>query len=151
MNGKKSKGVVFSADAAFSAMIVALIVFTIGYSFQTPRVSTQYLQELAQDELTVFDKSGVFKRLASCSGTGDSIISSFLQESLSEVFPNGAAELNVTIYEFDSSFSQECTANGAFGKLSPSSTASGSKRLFYVMVNNRQFFGLAEIKVGVPA
>jgi hypothetical protein len=145
----KAKGIVFSTDMAFSAMLVAVMVFTLGYHFQSPRLSTQNLQETAQDELTVFDKSGVFKSLTSCAGDRNSVVSSFLQNSLSKVFPNGAAELNVTVYEFDSSFSQQCTASGAFGKLSPSSSASGSKRLFYTMQNNRQFFGLAEIKVGV--
>jgi len=107
--------------------------------------STSALQELALDELTVFDKSGVFKSLASCPGNKDSVVQDFLSQTIPKINPYAFAFLKVSIYE-SVSLTFKCTASGFYGNWTD--TRSSSKRLFYSMQGGKQYFGLAEITVG---
>ncbi|MFH1056275.1 MAG: hypothetical protein V1717_00540 [Candidatus Micrarchaeota archaeon] len=140
----RRKGVVFSIDAVFATIMAAVAVTALA-SFFYRAPSTLALQELALDELTVFDKSGVFKSIASCPSNRDSVVQNFLSNSVPKATSYAFAVINVTIYE-STSFTLKCTASGSYG--TPTGTLVSSKRLFFLPTSNNQYFGIAEIKVG---
>lgn len=144
VRGKSRKGIVFTIDAIFAGIIAAAAVFALASFFYNPP-QTIALQNLALDELTVFDKSGTFKSLATCPGNRDSIVQNYLSQTLPKDNSYAFAFLNVTVYQ-SVSFTLKCTASGSLGAWT--NTRVSSRRLFYSLQNGNQYFGLAEITVG---
>ena len=132
----KFRAIVFSLDAVFAGVLTAIAVFTFASLFSYPPY-TIALREIAQDELTVFEKNGEFENLYNCPGNRDDIVRDFLNNTLPKVNSYAFAFMNVSIYR-DSTFDLQCTASASVGRWTE--TRSGSKRLFSVIKNNKQYF-----------
>ena len=138
------KSAVFTLDAIFAGVLAAIAVLTFSSMFSYAP-STMALHELAMDELTVFDKTNEFEDLYNCPGNRDDRVRTFLNDTALKVNSYAFAFMNVSIYR-DSTFDLQCTASGSVGAWT--NTRSSSKRVFSIVKNGRQYFGLAEITVG---